>query len=294
LSGLLALTPIVAFVFFVPLRCMASIERWLLAYALAWLSLAAVMPVWRVGNFGFVPRYMLVIVPIVALAAGRAVEAWRGGSVPLTAATLGLAALAVLWWGSGYAEIAVVLPVLVAAAAALGLALMRRYEPAAAVLVAIVLVGPLLRVPTQIPRYELAPYLDDVADWLREHPAERSGAVYTNVPLLAPFLDGTGNVPDVDVRFLLGVDLAYDIENMTSTHSNQRSKLPEVLAAGNFNGARGILPQDLSIDTIPEGALFVFRRDGRLALLMPPQTWDPYLVPLVDGDFKIMRFQRRP
>lgn len=292
LVGLLAVSPVALLALAAPWRAMQPVERWLIGYALGWLSLSALMPIWRLANFGFVPRYMLVIVPAVALAAGRSLEAWLEGRPALGRALMATAALAALCYYAGERLTAVALPVLVGCCLALTAAVLHRYAAAAAAVALIVVSGPFLRVPTQIPHAELARYLPEVAAWFREHPAERANVIYTNVPLLAAYLDGAGNVPGLDVRFLLGVDLAWDIENMTSVVSGQREKLPAVLAAGNFNGARGVLPQDLTPQTVADGSLFVFRRDGRLELLMPPQIWSRHLVSIVDDEFRILRFRR--
>jgi len=294
LRGLLSLSPLLPLIFCCPLSRVTPIERWLLGYAVAWLGLAMLLPAWQIANFAFVPRYMMVVVPVIALAVGRSIEAWRDGEARLGSAAAATILLCIFLAASNFTDTAAVGAVIAGSLVALITAYSGRNALAATLLTSLLAIGPCLGIPTEIPRRELAPYLTHLADWLRSHPEHTGGPIFTNVPLLAAYLDGAARLPGKDIRYMIGVDQAFDMEHMTSTQSGQRGVIHEMMAAGKFNGARGVLPDQVTPDQIPDGALFVFRHDRRLELLLPPEVWAPHFVDLYNEDFRIATFVSAP
>lgn len=294
LRGLLGLSPLIAFSLCAPWSRYTSIERWLLAYAGIWIFIASILPAWHIANFGFVPRYMMVLTPVAALAGCRAIDAYYAGDARHAVAGSAAALVAVLAYAAGMDDMPANLPIVTALIVAVALGLLNRGAVAATLLTVLLAAGPALGIHTEIPRQELAPYMSRLAEWLRSHPDETEVAVYTNVPLLAPYLDGAAGLPGLDIRFLIGLEHAYDMENMMSTESGQRGKLVAMMEAAKFNGARGILPEQLSPELVPDGSLFVFRHDSRLAQLMLPEVWDAYLEEIYNDDFVVSRFHATP
>lgn len=289
LRGLLSLSPLLPFVLCCPWSRLTSIERWLLGYAIAWLGLAILLPAWRIANFAFVPRYMMVVVPVIALGVGRSIEAWQAGEARLLYTLVTVLAICACFAAASFVDPLAVAAVIVVGFAALALGFAAR--PAAAALMTILLAaGPALGIRTEIPRNELAPYLTNLADWLRNHPELTDGPIYTNVPLLAAYLDGAARLPGKDIRFMIGVDQAFDMEKLTSAQSGEGSVVQNTMTAGKFNGAQAVLPNQVVPDRIDDGALFVFRHDRRLELLMPPDVWEPHLLDLYNEDFRVATF----
>jgi hypothetical protein len=250
LDTLVSITPAIALCAFVRPKRLGPIERTLLAYTVGWLFLACVLPVFRLANFGFVPRYAVQVLPAVALLSTRAVEPWLEARRGLgTAASVGIVALSAM--------------------------------------------GPLLPLRFEISWRELAPYLPAMATWLRQHPEQARGPVYTNSPLLSFYLDGAGGVPGVDVRFMMGVDQYYDVVEMSDAANGQRDALRRMIPLDLYG--HGVAPDTLAPASVPDDATFVLRNDKRLGLLLPDATWAPHLEPLEEGSgYRVLKFSAAP
>jgi hypothetical protein len=288
--GLIGLTPISVFAFAVPVGGLQPVERWLLWSAAAWFGLSTALSPWRVANFAIIPRHLLVVLPQVALLAGRAAEiVWNGEMhrVRLIAAS---AALCTVWAFSDLVGIPAVTAIMAGLLAAVILTVGRRRVAAVCVLIGLIACGPIAGVPTELSLPETAPYLPGLSNWLRANAGRVP--VFTNVPLLAAYVDRPGRLPGLDVRYLFGPDKLWDIAHMTSEASQQRANLPGLLRHARFNYAVNVLPTDLVPDRIPEGSLFVMRvRDNRSAMLLPPDVWRSHLEPLQRTSYiEISRF----
>jgi len=293
LDNLFSITPVVWLCFGVRLRRLAPIERTLLAYTVGWLLLASVLPVFRLANFGFSPRYALQVLPAVALLSARAIEPWLAGERAGLRDLLSPALLFLIWVCAWFGHALIVGPVLVVCAGVLGLAWRRHGEAATAGIVALAALGPWLPIRLGITRNELAPYLPAMALWLREHPGEASGPVYTNSPLLGFYLQGVGGVRGADVRFMMGVDQYFDVVAMSDAANGQRDALRRMIPL-DFYG-HGVTPDALTPESVPDKATFALRRDSRLGLLLPEATWTPHLEPLEEGPrYRILRFTASP
>jgi hypothetical protein len=293
LDNLFSVTPVVALCFCLRPRRLTAIERTLLAYAVGWLFLATVLPTFRLANFGFSPRYAVQVLPAVALLSARAVEPWVSGERAGIVDFLSPALLALVWVLAGLGQPLVVGPVLVVYAGVLCAARFRRGTATLGGLVALSAMGPWLPMRLGIVREELGPYLPAMAAWLRSHPERARGAVYTNSPLLAFYLEGSGGIRGVDVRFMMGVDQYFDVIEMSDPANGQRAALRRMIALDLYG--RGVTPDTLSPGSVPDDATFALRRDRRLGFLLPDATWSPHLEPLEEGSqYRILRFVAAP
>lgn len=301
-ESLLSITPLIGLAFALPYRELSRIERALLGYVVLWLILSTVLPVWRIANFGYVPRYALQVLPMLALLTARGLESWIQGEPPAFVALLVPVFLAGAFVASGFAHAGAAAPALLATCGALALVHLERGRAAVVVALALVAAGPLLGLKTQVSARELGGGLPAMTDWVRAHSGEVMsadgdeairGPIYTNSPLLATHLEGAGGLPGLDVRFMVGVDQYYDLIQMSNEGNGQRQALRR-LARGWFYG-RGVPPGELSPETMPAGAVFVLRDDQRLPLLMRPEIWDGKVRTVFEGErFKVLRVALDP
>lgn len=293
-ASLVSVTPVIGLALTARPREMRPLEREMLLYALTWLTLCTVLPLWRIANFGFVPRYSLPVLPLLALLAARAVERWRRPDLRLEALDLAAPGLLLaLWLAAACEEPAVAVPVLLGQAAALALASRRRFAPAALAVLALCGLGLLLPIREQVASGQLAPYLAGMVGWIEGHRAEIRGPVYTNSPLLGPHLERPLHRVDVDVRFMIGVDQHHDLALMTNAANGQRETLLGLMTTDLYG--HGVAPGVLNPASLPDGTLFMLRRDRRITLLMPSRTWARHLTSLLEArEFQVLRFTRAP
>lgn len=290
LENLLSVSPLAALAFAVRLRQLRPVERTLMLFAAVWLVLLTVLPIWRVGNFGFVARYALQLLPALALFASRALDRWREGERPGLADVAFLAGLFVLWLVPHQLLVGVAL----ALAGVIAVFVLARTGRANAAVVASVLLacaGPALPNDEQLTTAKSASYLAPMTEWLRDGQARTSKPIYTNAHLLAAHLGSAAALPGVDVRYLVGVDMNYDLIHLTDPANGQTAAI-RALAKRELYG-RGVLPDTLDPERIPDGALFLLRTDPRVVLLLPPARWSSHLVPLeTRRSFGVYRFVR--
>lgn len=292
LANLIGLSPAFALAFAVPWRRLAAVERTLLVYLIAWLGLVILLPTAGIANFAFSSRYLLVLLPAVALLVARTVEQWRQG-VPARLADLAVVALmTAVFLLSRVAHADAALPVLLASGWAVAAAIRGRPQQMTGLVLALTCVGPLL--PNRsftLP--SMAPFVPEIAERLHDLPAAKRLPVYTNIHILSAYLNGPGAQPDVDVRFFLSADQRYEIAGLTNPANGQQAavmRLPEQVFYG-----RAVFPDATLLGHIPDGALFALKDDRRLPLTLPPAQWDRHLVTVHTGKyFRLMRFVARP
>ncbi len=296
LHCLVGVSPLIAFAFGTRPSRLRALERTLLVFAATLLAITTVLPIWRVANFGFLPRYALQVLPAVAILASRAAERWLDdGRCSLADAVVPLLLVAPCL-EAHQPPLSLALPVLGAYALALAAAVARRTAASVAVMLALVLAGPLLPVLTEVPARERAPFLPALTAWLDDHrDLLRGTPLYTNVPLLARHLERRPGLDAVDVVFTVTPDQIYDFDHLANAANGQRATLKRLLTV-DLNG-RGVTPDELTPDRVPDGALFAVRFDERLGLVLPDAVWASHLTTLVENrdphaGFRVMRFHR--
>jgi hypothetical protein len=279
-AAVLAITPAVALLGPWRPAGAGAVERAGLGFAIAFVVALVLLPRWRIFNFDLSPRYLLPVLPILALAVSRvAMQTGREeGSTSGLRRGVGLGAFALLALAverlggdaSSFAAGA-----LAAAAIALGGA--GRPRLAHIVLGALLGVGALAYGEgARIARSQHSPGLDPMVDRLREHPEWDGRVVYTNEPLLHAYLERTSaSVPRLEVRYLVQADQLYELESLSNPHNGQRQALLDALRQG-FYGTP-VLPDALDPAAVSADAIFALREDSRLALVMPPAVWTPRL-----------------
>jgi hypothetical protein len=279
LASLLALSPVFVLALLVPLQRLRGVELAWLLFAAFELGVLLSLPRWRAFNFDLSPRYLLGVVPALALAASRTVEGWwhdtdaRGRIWELVA----LVAAAVLSWraaASGAHATALIAIAIVAAAIACARAGRPRW--AAAIVIVLVALGPLgFDEGAQLRRDRVSPELDEVVTRLDEHRQWRERPIYTNAPLLAAHLRRIDPERPGAVHYLVQADQLHELVALSNPQWSQRTRM--LAAIGDEFYGIPVLPDALVPTRLPTDALLVLVDDPRLALVMPAERWDPQL-----------------
>ena len=281
-AALLAITPAVALLGCWRASSAGAVERAGLAFALVFVAALVLLPRWRIFNFDLSPRYLLPVLPWLALAVGRvAMELGRDehalGGLRRGLGLGGFAVLAFAVERLGGRASGLVAGAFAAAAMALGGAGWPRL--AHAVLGALLGLGALAYGDgARIARGQHSPELEDTVAHLREHPEWDGRRVYTNEPLLAAFLERSaseGGMPRLHVCYLVQADQLHELTSLANPHNGQRQALLDALRQG-FYGTP-VLPEELAPETVPADSIFVLRDDPRLVLVMPADRWSPWL-----------------
>ncbi len=279
-----ALTPLMPALVWLRWRGLRELERLGLWFCVAFALALVVLPAWQVFNFDQSPRYLLPVVPFVALALGRALgEAAVQETVPGRFALPVLVVLAGLAYvGAGSTPHATGLAAVGFVALALTISGTGWSRLAPVPLGVLALLGPWVfadggRVDTASTAPHLAPMIDRLEDTVGPLPK----VVYTNEPLLATALRRSGRLPNVTVFYIVQEDQRFELERLANPHVGQREALWAAME-GNAYG-RPIRPDALRPDTVPVGALFALTKDARLPLVMPPERWDGLLLVVRPG-----------
>lgn len=291
LENLLSVSPLIPLALSIRPRRLEPVERALGVFGASWFALLLVLPVFRLANFGFVPRYALQLLPVVALFVSRSFQRWQSGERPGRLDLAIVAALCILWLLPRGLLVGVAVA-LVAVVTALALARTGRLRAALALSVVLACVGPALPNSQDISTAKSARYLAPMTRWVVDNRARLAGPVYTNAHLLEPHLANLGELGALDLRFLVGVDMDYELVRLTNASNGQRAAILR-LARREFYG-HGVLPGDMVPGRVPDGAVFVLRADQRVNLLLPPGIWARHLEPIVDKPtFRVLRFVSR-
>lgn len=276
-STLLALSPV--WLLAVPWRPRGTIGtlQWVwLGFAAFEIGVLLAMPRWRVFNFDLSPRYLLGVVPAIALGASSAVATLAESSslrtrvvemmVLLGAAAMALAAARTSTHPTALAAVAILATAIAVGRAGFATA-------AALVAMALVLAGPVgfgegakLRTDRTSPELTLA------EQRLTDDPAYAGRPIYTNLPLLAARLDRERFGV---VRYIVQTDQLHEILTLTNPGNGQRARVIEALRGGFFG--EPVFPDAMQPDQLPDDALLVLLDDPRLSSVMPPPLWAPAL-----------------
>ena len=296
-ATLLALSP--AWLLAIPLGAGSAARREIPAAQWAWLAFAALeigvllaLPRWRVFNFDLSPRYLLGVVPALALALSSRVESLADDAgLRERIAEFGLLAagaaigFAVALGGAHPAALAAT------AVLAASITVARAGQPRAAAIgvAALLLAGPFgFADGTHLRRDLMSPELDEIRARLAEEQRLHHRPIFTNAPLLSSVLVGAEYGP---VHYIVQADQLHEIVALSNPTSGQRQGLLEALAH-DFYGppifADGFTPAQL-----PTDAVFVLVDDPRLELVMPAALWDPALrMHTASARLRIMEFAK--
>jgi hypothetical protein len=290
LPFLLAVSPAVPLFFVLRRTGMALVEIVLVVHASVWIVLATVLPAFEIANFGFVPRYILPILPAVALLGGRAVgEWWQSGRAGLR--WIFFAALYGASLGFTYVHSqenrAVWMLALAGGVTAWALRTRRTVVVSATLLG--ILAGP-YALPTQVSRQELAEYLPATERWLREHPSDITGPLFTNSMLLGPYLSRHASDLRLDIRYLMPVDSIAEAYSLVNPNSRQKEEGLAALYKSGLPGAKIVWSEGLKPTDLPPGSLFLFRpHDDRIQLTLPTKIWESHLQSIAQAGCQIFR-----
>jgi hypothetical protein len=275
------LSPAVLLLVFLRPRALSGAERALALFVVLFLGLFAythLSPRDAGPAFvlGFSARYALIALPAVALLVGRAFEGLAAQEAPRWLDTASVAALLAAGWalaarGAG----ALVLWGASCAGALLGALRGRLPRIAALVLLTFVTLGPLsLREGKEQPLDLRTPWLARVEQWFAQRRQGAPITVYTNSHLLALFAERRG-LPWLRVRYLLAVDMSYELSHLTNPTNGQREAVLRAVPRAVFHDV--VPPDELSPERLQPGAWFVLVEDSRTQRLLPPERWSPHL-----------------
>jgi hypothetical protein len=252
--------------------------QWMwLAFAAFELGLLLALPRWRVFNFDLSPRYLLGVVPAIALAVSSRIEELAdaprmGTRVVELAVLVGGGAIAFAVARDGVHPAALAATAVVAAAIAIGRA--GRVAAAAVVIAMVVAVGPLgFGDGTGLRRDRVAPELAEIRARLDEDARLHERPIFTNAPLLASVLP-VGKYGRV--HYIVQADQLHEIVTLTNATNGQRERVLAAMSRRMYGVpvfADAFTPQDL-----PADAVLVLVEDPRLELVMPPDVWAKALV----------------
>jgi hypothetical protein len=275
------LSPALVMLVFLRPRSLSGVERAMALFVVFFLGLFAYThtsprAVGPAFVLGFSARYALIALPAVALLVGRGFEELTAREAPRWQDTASVAALVAGGWAllaRGAGEI--VLWGAPGAGALLGVLRLGRPAVAGLVLLVFVALGPLsLREGKEQPYDVRHPWLGRVEGWLAERRGGAPVTVYTNSHMLALFAERRG-LPWLRVRYLLAVDMSYELTHLTNPENGQREAVRRAIPRAVFRDL--VPPEELSPERLQDGIWFVLVEDSRTLRLLPPERWSPHL-----------------
>ncbi|MBK8234178.1 MAG: hypothetical protein IPK74_01355 [Deltaproteobacteria bacterium] len=277
-ATLLALTP--AWMLAIPLRRgRIAREQWLWwSFAAFELGVLLALPRWRVFNFDLSPRYLLGVLPALALALSSNLQAWPEPPRVATRVveTLALAGALALGWAAAMAGQPLGgLVATAVAATALATARAGFVRVGIAIVTLLVIVGPLgFADGARLRRDHESPEIAELLARLREDPRLAGRPLYTNAPLLSATLAGRHG----EVHYIVQADQLHELVALTNPDNGQRQRLLAAIAR-DFYGTP-VFPDALAPELLPSDAVLLLVDDPRLSLVMPAAIWDDALVTL--------------
>ncbi|MBL4683650.1 MAG: hypothetical protein JKY37_03595, partial [Nannocystaceae bacterium] len=265
-----ALSPAVVAVAVGRVRRWHSLERWWAVFAVGFAIALVVLPRWQIFNFDQSPRYLLPLLPVLALVIGRAVERWHETGVRDAVVLMAVAALGiVVHRGGGALTLSWAVMVVALCAAMAGSGKKRAAVGCLAMLLA--LGARHFGDGARIGRRTQAAALDEMVERLKEIDPDGTRPVVTNEPILAAYLSRSGAQCDRPVYYLVQADQVHELTMLTNPANGQRERVFAALAQGLYGTP--IFPDALSPGRLPPRALLALTADPRLALVMPPELW---------------------
>ena len=270
-----ALTPVIPAVALVRWQGQRPLERLGLWFCLIFTLALVVLPAWWIFNFDQSPRYLLPVVPFIALAVGRL----AGGvideledpghfALPILGMLAALAYLAARQAPHPTGLIAVTVVSVALTTKRLG-----AHALAGALLTGLALIGPWVFADGgKIDTRSTVPHLAQLVEGLGDVVGDQPKVVYTNDPLLAVSLQRSGRLPNVTVFYIVQEDQRFELERLANPGVGQRETLWKAMEPNAYG--RPIHPDALRPDAVPLGAVFALTKDARLPLVMPPERWD--------------------
>ncbi|MEM9191936.1 MAG: hypothetical protein AAGF12_22375 [Myxococcota bacterium] len=258
-AALLAVTPALGLVGAVSWGRLLPIERAILGYAAVLFLFLVGFPFLGWFNFDDAPRYLLPMLPAVALLVSRALSdptPWRGGDALVLAGGFVLGLLAyeqhrpeLLW---------AVVPWAGLIAVRWGSLAARRFVSAVPTLAVLFLLG---ASPLLMPATEILPAKARLEALLAACEGASAPVCATNAHLLRTYGERSGR--DVErVRYLLQMDQRYELETLTNPEVGQRARIFELLDAHFY-------APPIDFDALPEGSLIVVEEDARFTASVP-------------------------
>lgn len=282
-----AVTPLAALALLLPAKRLGRIERALVAYVLLNVVTINVFPMFRLGNFGTAPRYLVHVLPALALLIGRALERCFDEHDWPPARTWLAVGLAACWIATRQQDVHGILVLLIAYAVVLTLVALRANGLAVAAAILMAVCGPLMPLRTETLR---PAYLESMLAWFDSQQGARPRTIYTNAHLLAPYLER--RLPDVNVFDLATPEMIKELIGATDADNGQRAAIVRLCTSDLFG--KMLLPP-VSPDQLGNGALLALRQDPRLGLLLPDELWSKRLKVLIQGpEFRIARVVPQP
>ena len=270
-----ALTPVVPALALVRWQSLRPVERLGLSFCLVFTLALVLLPAWRIFNFDQSPRYLLPVVPFVALAVGRVAGGFMDEmEEPGRFALPILGVLAVLAYvAARQAPHPTGLMAVTVVSLALTAQRLNGHALAGVLLGGLALLGPWVFADGgKIDTRSTVPHLAQLVEGVGEVVGDQPKVVYTNEPLLALSLQRSGRLPNVTVFYIVQEDQRFELERLANAHVGQRETLWKAMAPNAYG--RPIHPDALRPDTVPIGAVFALTKDARLPLVMPPERWD--------------------
>jgi hypothetical protein len=266
----------------VDVKRLSSVERALAVFAVTYAALFSFLPFLRLA-IEPMARHSMQTLPAIALLSARAVESWFDGESSSRRVAVITAALVVIWAASSSPPAAVAVPILVAYACA---ALWVRRRPGMSV--AAVAFGAGLGLLLPLGELATPAYFQPVLAWLRAHPDEIRGAtIYTNAHVM-PFGIVTAGITESHPKFIVGPDIAWELEALTNPANGQQETIMRLAATKCYGDS--VMWKDIAPDTLPPRSIFVLAHDPRLPLILPDRIWDARLEHVVETDsFTIAR-----
>ena len=279
LASLLALGPLCILAPTLAPRRLHTAELAWIAFALFELGVLLALPRWRAFNFDLSPRYLLGVVPALALAGARAIEGLAAPAEPRRRAweLAVLAGFAILSWravvegahAAGLTAVAI-------ASTAVACARAGRARVGVAIAVLLACIGPFgFDDGARLRRDREAPELDEIVARMNEHPDWRTRPIYTNAPLLAAHLRRIDPERPAAVHYIVQADQLHELVALANPEWGQRERLFATIRE-EFYGVP-VLPDGLTPGKLPHDALLVLVDDPRLELVLPAARWDPWL-----------------
>jgi hypothetical protein len=237
---------------------------------------------------GFSSRYAVIALPSLALLVGRAIESLEDEPAPAVRDTIAAAALTALgWFARAYKADTVVL--WSAAATGAIAASFRAGSPRLALASAIALasLGPLAAGGKAANEYKVRDgRLVRLTEWLEAEVARspvEGLQIYTNSKMLPLYVERSGRLPGVRVRFLLAVDMSFEMTQLTNEANGQRAAVRATAPPAIFGDV--VFPDDITPARVRPGTLFALTNDARTKLLLPPAIWEKHLhkIDTIDG-----------
>ena len=294
-ANLALVTPAIALAFLVRRERLRLEELTGALFAAGALLVMNVLPAFEAFNFNYSSRYLLLVLPPLALLAARAADGLAEADAPSRVEAPGLAvALA----GADRVQVATSSPVelglLAVVAAALVAARAGARQLGLAAWLALLLLAPVLLSARMVQQgYQNPRFLLPMVQWLEAHPEQVEGrTVYTNANELASWLVLTGRAPGVTLRYVESADHTYELDALGNPANGQRAAVAKSMET-HFFGPLAHLRDARGTDVVA-GSVFLLKDDGRFRLSVSDELAARLRVVSAEPDFDVAIVEASP